>query len=189
VQASQQGNAAAVMLPTTQQVTAGSNEENRWKKPMCGRLKCNVDASFSSSTNKVGVGMCIRDEDGCFVRAKTMWHTPLCSVDIGEALGLHHIIRWVHELQLQNVDFEVDSKRVADYFNQGNGDFTEFGVIMDSNRHYCSLYLQNSRVEFSKRQVNGVAHELAKAALSESSFRIFYYVSTCINNLISNEML
>jgi len=39
---------------------------------MRGRLKCNVDASFSSSTNKVGVGMCTRDEEGCFVRAKTM---------------------------------------------------------------------------------------------------------------------
>jgi len=31
----------------------------------------------------VGAGMCIRDEEGHFVRAKTMWHTPSCSVDIG----------------------------------------------------------------------------------------------------------
>ncbi|KEH18827.1 hypothetical protein MTR_8g028785 [Medicago truncatula] len=133
-QAYQQGNAAAVMQPIIQQVTAGRIEENRWKKPRRGRLKCNVDASFSSSTNKVGV------------------------VDIGEALVLHHAIRWVHELQLQNVDFEVDSKRVADYFNQGNGDVTEFGIIMDSNRHYCSLFLPNSRVEFSRRQANRVPY-------------------------------
>jgi len=135
------------------------------------------------------VGVCIRDEDGCFVRAKTMWLTPLCSVDIGEVLGLHHAIRWVHELQLKNVDFEVDSKLAADYFNRGNGDITEFGVIMDCNMHYCSFYLPNSHVEFSKRQANGVAHKLAKTSLSESSFRIFDYVPTCINDLISNEML
>jgi len=83
VQAYQQGNAAAVLLPTVQQVTAGRIEENRWKKPRRGRLKCKLDASFSSATNKVGAGMCIRDEEGHFVRAKTMWHTPLCSVDIG----------------------------------------------------------------------------------------------------------
>jgi len=79
-------------------------------------------------------------------------------------------------------------KRVVDYFNRVNDDITEFGIIMDSNRHYCSLYLPNSHVEFSRRQANGVAHESAKAALSESSFRIFYYVPTCINDLISNEM-
>jgi hypothetical protein len=71
------------------------------------------------------------------------------------------------------IDFEVDSKRVADYFNQGNGDITEFGIIMDSNRHYCSLFLPNSHVEFTRRQANGVAHELANTALSEDSFRIF----------------
>jgi hypothetical protein len=94
------------MLPTVRKATAGRIEENRWKKPRRGRLKCNMDALFSSSTDKVGVGMCIRDEEGRFVRAKTMWHTPLCSVDIGEALGLHHDIRLVHELQLQNVDFD-----------------------------------------------------------------------------------
>ena len=96
--------------------------------------------------------------------------------NVGEALGLHHAISWVHELQLQNVEFEVDSNRVADYFNRGNGDITEFGVIMDSNRHYCSLYLPNSHVEFSRRQPNEVVHELAKTTLSESSFRIFDYV-------------
>lgn len=60
---------------------------------------------------------------------------------------------------------------------------------MDNNRPYCFLYLPNSYVEFSRRQANGVVHELAKASLSESNFRIFYYVSICINDLISNEIL
>ena len=68
-------------------------------------------------------------------------------------MGLHHAIHWVHELQLQNVDFEVDSKRVADYFNRGNGDITEFGILMDRNRHYCSLLLPNSYVEFSRKPI------------------------------------
>jgi len=31
----------------------------RWKKPMEGRYKCNIDASFSKHLNRVGVGMCI----------------------------------------------------------------------------------------------------------------------------------
>jgi len=31
---------------------------------MSGRLKCNVDASFSNSNNKVGIGMCISDSTG-----------------------------------------------------------------------------------------------------------------------------
>jgi len=48
-----------------------------------------------------------------------MWFTPLCSVDVGEALRVYHAIQLIHELQLTNVDFEADSKRIADYFNKG----------------------------------------------------------------------
>lgn len=105
-----------------------------------------IDASFSSADNKVGLGMCIRDSAEFHVRSKIMWFTPLCFVDVGEVLGLYHAIRWIHELQLVNVDFEVDSKRVADYFSKGRGDVTEFGSIMDSSIQFCRSFLTNSRL-------------------------------------------
>jgi len=63
--------------------------------------------------------MCIHDSAVNHVRSKAMWFSPVCPVDFGEALRLYHVIRWINELQLTNVDFEVDSKIVADYFNKG----------------------------------------------------------------------
>jgi len=126
----QQQNTAAVTLPCTQQDTVSRPGVCRWQRPALRRFKCNIDASFSASTNKVGLGMCICDEEECFVLAKTMWFSLVCSVDIGEALGLYHAVWWVHDLQLPFVDFEVDSERVADYFKHGNADITEFCVIM-----------------------------------------------------------
>jgi len=50
----------------------------RWQKPSRGRFKCNVDASFSAHLNVVGYGMCIRDKVGNFVKARTMWSSPVC---------------------------------------------------------------------------------------------------------------
>jgi len=73
-----------------------------------------------------------------------MWFTPLFSIDIGETLGLYHVIRWIYVTYNSNVDFEVDSKIVADYFNRGGRYVTEFGLIMDSNIQFCSSYLSNS---------------------------------------------
>jgi len=32
--------------------------------------------------------MCIRDSDGGFVLARSTWFSPLCSIDLGEAMGL-----------------------------------------------------------------------------------------------------
>jgi hypothetical protein len=42
--------------------------------------------------------MCIRDEKGRFVLAKTEWLAPLLDVDLGEALGLLSVLRWVRDL-------------------------------------------------------------------------------------------
>jgi hypothetical protein len=175
------------LIPSTSHHNSDTNF--RWRKPRRGRYKCNVDASFPNNTNKVGIGMCIRDSDGNHVRSKTMFFSPTCSTDVGEARGLHHTIRWIHELQLTNVDFEVDSKRVADYFNNGRGDVTEVGSIMDSSIHFCNTYLTNSHVEFIRRQANEVAHTLAKAATFSTSFQVFDDIPTCITDLIFNEMI
>jgi len=78
---------------------------------------------------------------------------------------------------------------VADYFKHGNADITEFVVIMEDTRNYCSLYLTNTIVEFTRRQANEVAHELTQTALSEPSFRISDNVPTCIELLIATEMV
>jgi len=55
----------------TPQVQPLRQEEDVWKKPAPDRYKCNIDASFSTSLNKVGLGMCLRDDDGAFVLART----------------------------------------------------------------------------------------------------------------------
>ncbi|AES68631.2 hypothetical protein MTR_3g010950 [Medicago truncatula] len=131
----------------------------RWRKPSIGRYKCNVDASFPNNSNKVGFGMCIRDSDGNHVRSKTMFRP------------------WVYTTQF------------ADYFNKGRGDATEFGSIMDNNIYFSNTYLTNSHVEFIRRQTNEVAHTLARAATSSTSFQVFDDTPACITDLIFNEMI
>ncbi|GAU49614.1 hypothetical protein TSUD_407740 [Trifolium subterraneum] len=81
----------------------------RWSKPSIGRYKCHIGASFSTILDKVGIGVCIRDDQGSFVLANTEWFSPITNVDIGEALGLLHGMKWIQDLQLEHVDFELDS--------------------------------------------------------------------------------
>jgi hypothetical protein len=71
-----------------------------WSGPSLGLYKCNIDASFSAQRNKVGTGMCIRDDRCRFVLAKTEWMTSCIDVDLGEALGLLNALKWVNDLQL-----------------------------------------------------------------------------------------
>ncbi|PNX70362.1 cytochrome p450, partial [Trifolium pratense] len=53
-----------------------------WKSPTPFRLKCNIDASFVSYLNRVGIGICIRDELGQYVLSRTEWIALLCRVVI-----------------------------------------------------------------------------------------------------------
>ena len=56
--------------------SAGTTDPNWWHKPQQGRYKCNVDASFSSIRNRIGIDICLCDDEGAFVLAKTMSLSP-----------------------------------------------------------------------------------------------------------------
>ncbi|CAJ2641086.1 unnamed protein product [Trifolium pratense] len=160
----------------------------RWSKPSIGRYKCNIDASFSTILNKVGIGVCVRDDQGSFVLAKTEWFSPIMNVDIGEALGLLHAMKWIQDLQLEHVDFELDSQIVVTKFHSKNRDESELGDIIKDCRTMFNTHFRNSRVEYIRRQANEVAHVLAREATSLASFHIFIDVPLCIRDIIMNEM-
>jgi ribonuclease HI len=111
------------------------------------------------------------------------------NVDLGEAIGLLSAIKWVHELQLHNVGFELDSKNVVAKFHGHREDHSELGdVIKDCQRLHAS-YFPNSSVEFIWRQANEVAHTLAKAVSSLASVHLHIDIPFCIRTLIDNEMI
>ncbi|CAJ2632797.1 unnamed protein product [Trifolium pratense] len=59
----------------------------KWTKPTTRRFKCNIDASFSSQYNKVGIDICIRDELGAFVLARYDQFTPVRAVHMEKLLA------------------------------------------------------------------------------------------------------
>ncbi|CAJ2647435.1 unnamed protein product [Trifolium pratense] len=137
-----------------------------WVKPSHGRYKCNVDASFSLTHNKVGIGMCIRDDHGRFVAARTQWVEPILDVEHGEAIGLLQALKWAVDLQLHDIDFEMDCKRVVDSLYSKRTYFSDLGAILGDCRTILASTLVNSHVKFIRRQANEVAHRLAGAATS-----------------------
>lgn len=83
-------NTSSIVAPATQQqaqqphggehsavtLDTGSSTapvvSNCWQHPLSGRYKCNIDAAFSSSFNRTGIGICVRDSEGTFVLAKVV---------------------------------------------------------------------------------------------------------------------
>jgi len=133
-----------------QQATTSTSQQHRitWQPPVAGRYKCNLDAAFSSQVNKIGIGICVCDAEGTFVLAKTVTYPCHVQVDVGEALGLHAALQWLSDMQIDNVDFETDSKLTANAFLSTRNDLFEFGCIISSCRSLFRTFFPNSRVEF-----------------------------------------
>lgn len=146
-------------------------------------------STFSKHLNKVGMGICIRDDTATFVLVKTEWFSPICEVHIGEALGLLSALKWVHKFNLGPMDFEMDAKKVVDNFLSTNHDATEFKNIIQNCQSLFMNYYENSKVEFVRRQTNQAAHALAKAATLSVSFQLLYIIPYCIEHILINEML
>jgi hypothetical protein len=70
---------------TNDQPESSSARCQSWSKLAPGRYECNIDMTFSSSLNKVGIEMCVQDNEGSFVHA----------TKVGEALGLYTALTWV----------------------------------------------------------------------------------------------
>nr|ABN06084.1 Polynucleotidyl transferase, Ribonuclease H fold [Medicago truncatula] len=160
-----------------------------WERPSRGRFKCNVDAGFSTSKNRIGIGICVRDDDGAYVLAKTISFDVVHPVRVGEALGLYHALEWLSDMQFDNMDFAMDSKITYDAFNSQKDDISEFGHIISARQSLFSTHFTNSRVEFIRRQANAAAHAFAGEATSLTSPVIYFNIPRCINNIIFNEML
>lgn len=99
-----------------------------------------------------------------------------------------HALQWVAELRLDDMDFSLDSKAVMDAFNDVENNSTDFGNIIILCRQLFTNYFHDSKVKFSRRQVNRVAHELAQATRLETSSQLFDDVLPYIYDLFCNKM-
>jgi ribonuclease HI len=90
---------------------------------------------------------------------------------MGETQGLLHAFRWVRDLQLENVDFELDAKNVVTKFHN-NDDISKLGKVIIDCQQLHKTFFKNSKVELIRRQTNKAAHALARVA--PSLFPHFY---------------
>ncbi|GAU25758.1 hypothetical protein TSUD_222150 [Trifolium subterraneum] len=161
--------------------------EARWEKPALGRVKCNVDVAFLSGSGRTSVGVCFRDNNGQFMAGMTQWQQIVISPVEGEAWALLLAMEEARHRGLDRVQFESDSKVLIEAIHMKRRGNSEFLSIVHDILSFMSSF-PNFEVKFVRRQANSVAHSLARAANSWSSFHRFEIIPLCIEHLIVNEM-
>ncbi|GAU24016.1 hypothetical protein TSUD_328180 [Trifolium subterraneum] len=174
-------------LQQQQQTTSQQQHIQSWQKPPVDWYTCNVDAGFNRNSNKTSFGWCVHDHLGEFVVAGTGWREGNHSIVEGESLALLEALKEMESRGISHVNFETDSMSVVNAIRHLRGGYSEFSAIISNIKNVLLLH-PNFAVKFIKRQVNMVAHMLARAASSWSSRCIFETSPLCITSLLYNEM-
>ncbi|CAN1139388.1 hypothetical protein LINPERHAP2_LOCUS11236 [Linum perenne] len=132
----------------------------KWHCPPEGVIKCNIDAAVFAESNKVGAGLCLRDNNGRMLKFKSLCKMSRAPVKEGEAWALWEGLKWAVEENLTQMMFENDAKTVVDSIHGDLTDHTEFGDWITR----CQEILANHtsfQVLFVKRSFNVVADAIA----------------------------
>nr|KYP31081.1 hypothetical protein KK1_049065 [Cajanus cajan] len=84
----------------------------RWSPPSQGSLKCNITTYSFLVEGLTGIGICIRDHQGAFIRARSTTIKGSMEPHVGKAFAFLHGINWTHNQNLENIIFETDCKRI-----------------------------------------------------------------------------
>ena len=96
-------------------------------------------------------------------------------------------LQCIHDLQLENLDFEYDSKLVVDNVHHHKDNVSYFDAILNERKYVLSNHFKNSHVEFVRKLTSKTAPCPTRTITSLVDFHIFLEIATYIQHLIINE--
>jgi hypothetical protein len=85
-----------------------------WKAPEVGWLKANWDAAVDEPGGRSGLGVIIRDLNGTMRAARSVAKQVCLHPEVAEAMALQEAFKLCRELEIGQVEFEGDAKRIVD---------------------------------------------------------------------------
>ncbi|XP_042954585.1 uncharacterized protein LOC122290995 [Carya illinoinensis] len=147
------------------QPKTSSRLSSKWIAPPPNVFKVNLDAAIDRVNSKLGIGVAVRDSEGLFV-------ATLCSsmdldpdLLLGEVVAARRATSFCVELGLADFILEGDSLVVVQAVQHSEDSWSSSGVVI---RDVQLMLSRTSRwsIQFIPREVNVLAHHLAKFGLS-----------------------
>nr|XP_051210869.1 uncharacterized protein LOC127328299 [Lolium perenne] len=144
------------------------NKNLRWSKPVPRQIKVNVDGSFLHDDHTGVVGAILRDHDGHFIAASTMYIPNLASVAVGEAMALREGLSLAHHIGCNNVIAESDSLEIVEACTGAEVWWGDSAPVSADCVDLMAL-IGTVQVQHCPSEANGAAHMLAKFCSSDKS--------------------
>ncbi|KAF5454991.1 hypothetical protein F2P56_024611 [Juglans regia] len=152
---------------TDQCNTQASPTVIHWKAPPVDWYKVNWDGAVDKVKGLIGIGVVIRDRSGQVIatlrQKEKLYPDPL----LAESYGALQAVKLAREIGLHQVILEGDSLQVTKALVEDREELSSSSMFCNETRHFLKLF-EKWEVTHVRRNVNHIAHLLAKNALSIS---------------------
>jgi ribonuclease HI len=143
----------------------------RWMPPPEGVICINVDAALFPDERRMGCGAVLRDHAGNFILSVSEGLGGLPSPKMAEALSVSHALKISMDHGVSKAILISDCLSLVQRINSKQLDRSSLGTVI-SDIKSLALDLESCTFKFTCRELNVVAHKLARSA-EPSLFVIF----------------
>ena len=135
-----------------------------WKKPPEGKVMVNVDAAFNEENGCGRVGAIISDCSGGALAAAHSFVPHLIDAPMAEAYALKEGLMLAQYIGCNRLIVQSDCMEVVQTMENGGFSATSAATLYDESKIIWNGF-QDISIEHCSREVNQVAHNLAKRAM------------------------
>nr|XP_023872391.1 uncharacterized protein LOC111985003 [Quercus suber] len=135
----------------------------QWTPPRKGWYKINLDGAVFNESGSCGVGVVIRNENGCLMGAMSKrCKLPLKALET-EALAVQEGIGLAWDLGLKKIEIESDSQLVVSALTKADSVPWSISKVIEGVRLSLRCF-KAWKVTHTCREANAAAHQLARKA-------------------------
>ena len=135
-------------------------------------MKVNFDGAVFGESNKSGVGVVIRDNNGAVLVSCSEKLTQAYKAEETEILAARKSLMFAHELGFQRIILEGDALGLIQALKSQEQNLSPLGLLVGDVKLY-SNHFQKVLYSHVKRNGNSVAHNLAKHAICIPDFQVW----------------
>jgi ribonuclease HI len=145
-----------------------SSHKITWSKPLASAVKLNIDAAFDVERKSGASGAIIRNNQGNFIAASSVFIPYVASATMTEAMAMLHGLNFANSLGYSEVEAESDSLEVVQLCSGEdriwNGSIAIYANIIDQAGGIGKVEFKHCR-----RKANKIAHDIARNCFNSTN--------------------
>jgi ribonuclease HI len=164
------------------------SERQRWTPPPVGSVCINVDAALFLAARRMGCGIVMRDHSGSFILSVSEGIQEFPAPELAEAIAVRRGLAVAKERGFDRAVLVSDCQTLIQRISAPGMDHSPLGALIADIRSLATDF-QSCTFKFNSRNLNVVAHKLARSAEPSSCNMSVGVIPGLIREELGNDVI